>query len=40
MVASFAALAVLMVTFRTESAIAGLLTATGDALEAEPPAVH
>ena len=40
MVASFAALAVLTVTFGEHSPISRLLAAIGDALDSEPPAVH
>jgi hypothetical protein len=38
--ASFTALAVLLATFDGQSPVAELLRATGDALAAEPPAMH
>ena len=38
--ASLATLAVLLATFGTESPVGNLLAATGDALDAESPAVH
>ena len=38
--ASFATLAVLLATFGTETPVGGLLAAVGEALDAEPPAVH